>query len=193
MPNLEMWFPVTIYLEDNLFSKEQNEIWKNRLLEIKQIKKSGGEDWQGNTYTTHNTYDLREDKLFNPLLDSINFHVNEFAKQHSSFAEYKCENFWGNIAIRDNYQEFHTHERSIFSAVYYIEVPEGSGSLVFSDPKEPDMLPLKNFKGRNNLSFVKIGYSPIQGRLLIFRSYLSHMVEPGTNSTERISVSLNFC
>jgi len=189
---IELWFPVAIYVADDLFSQQQNEIWKDCLLNLKKNKPSGGADWYGNTYTTHDSYDLREEEKFKSLLDKITDCVQEFANAHNSTGQYNCEHFWANIALEKNYQEFHTHDGSIFSAVYYIEVPEGSGSIVFNDPKQPDMLPIKNINERNHLSFIRTKYLPKAGRLLIFRSYLSHMVEPGTNSSERISVSLNF-
>ena len=86
----------------------------------------------------------------------------------------------------------HTHNESTISAVYYISAPTGSGKLVFEDPREPDMLPIKNIPVRNELSFVKVGYEAKEGSLIIFRSYLRHMVTVGTNAEPRISVAFNF-
>ncbi len=192
MGNIEIWFPVAIYKADNLFNAEQNNLWKNHLLEIKQNNKSGGEDWYGDTYTTHNVLELKNDKVLEPLIQEIRKHVNHFAQAHRSDAEYNPGHCWANIGKAGNYQEFHTHDGSVFSAVYYITAPEGSGRIIFVDPKQPDMLPLKNIKDRNELSYIKCSYAPQEGQLLIFRSYLSHMVEPGTNTKERISISINF-
>jgi uncharacterized protein (TIGR02466 family) len=76
--------------------------------------------------------------------------------------------------------------------VYYISAPEGSGKIVFEDPREPDMLPIKNIPSRNDLSYVKVGYEACEGTLLIFRSYLRHMVSLNLNTTPRISVAFNF-
>ena len=80
----------------------------------------------------------------------------------------------------------------MFSAVYYVKVPEGSGNIIFEDPRMPDMLPVKNIPERNSLSFNKIGYTPAEGTLLIFRSSLRHCVQEGTNVDPRISISMNF-
>jgi hypothetical protein len=65
-------------------------------------------------------------------------------------------------------------------------------SIVFEYPKEPDMKPLKDVKQKNNLSFTKISYPATEGGLVIFRSYMRHLVQPGINITPRISISMNF-
>jgi uncharacterized protein (TIGR02466 family) len=97
-----------------------------------------------------------------------------------------------NISKAGDYQEFHTHNANVFSAVYYVSAPEGSGRILFEDPKEPDMFPLKSIQKKNQLSYTRINYTPTPGLLLIFRSYLRHCVEPGTNTEPRISIALNF-
>lgn len=192
MGNIEIWFPVAIYRADNLFSPEQNKIWKEYVLDMKTKVKSGGQDWYGGTYTTHNTIDLGNDEILKPLIQEINKHVDYFAAAHNSKSTYKPGHSWINVSLAGNYQEFHTHDGSVFSAVYYISSPEGSGRIIFVDPKQPDMLPLRNISDRNELSYMKASYPAKEGSLIIFRSYLSHMVEPGTNTEERISLSINF-
>jgi len=189
---VEMWFPVAIYLEDNLIPVEDNEKIKKHCLTIRDKTPSGGEDWMGGTYNTHGTHDLRKDPEIMPLLDLITRHVNDFAKMHNCNANYKNGSAWLNISDKSNWQEFHTHNNAIFSAVYYIGAPEGSGKIIFEDPKEPDMFPLKNIKGKNTLSYTRISYPATEGTLVIFRSYLRHMVEPGVNTVPRISIAMNF-
>jgi uncharacterized protein (TIGR02466 family) len=192
MAKIETWFPVAVFLENDLFPQENNEQWRDHLLNLKKTVSCGGDGWMGGTYTTHETYNLSTDKLFEPLIDKITECVHEFARAHNSFGTYKCTDSWANIAVAGNFQEFHTHDGCIFSAVYYVTSPEGSGQIVFEDPKQPDMLPLLNIQERNFLSFIRAGYTPKGGMLIIFRSYLRHLVEAGTNTDERISISLNF-
>ena len=192
MPKIETWFPVSIYSEENVLSVEQNDVLKNHCLQIPNTAKSGGDEWIGGTYTTHGTYDLSKDKKFDLLIDNITYHVHQFAKMHNCTETYKSAYAWMNIAKEADYQEFHTHNGCVFSAVYYVSAPEGSGRIVFEDPKEPDMCPLKTKTNRNDLSCSRVGYAPMAGTLLIFRSYLRHCVEPGTNNDPRISIALNF-
>ena len=189
---VELWFPTAIYIEDNLFSKEQNDAWAEHVLDYKKSIPSGGDGWFGDTYTTHGTFDILNDPVFAPLVESITSHVNKFAKMHGSTGVFSCDYSWVNIADAGQFQEFHTHNGNTFSLSYYITAPEGSGQIVFEDPKEPDMKPVKNIAERNTLSFIKTGIAPKQGSLILFRSYLRHLVTPGTNTSPRISVSMNF-
>jgi len=192
MANIELWFPVAIYQHQTMFTDEQNKLWADYIEEIK--KTSTGKIWPGGTYTTHHTHDLRTDSQFKPLIMEINSHMHSFAKEYGSMETYVNGPVWGNVATKENSQEFHTHNGSIFSAVYYVTAPEGSGSIIFEDPKEPDMLPVKNINktNQNRLSFSRIAYKPLAGKLLIFRSNIRHMVESGTNESSRISISMNF-
>ena len=193
MARIEKWFPTTIYQETDLFSSNQNQQWRDYALEIQRTVVTGGDEWEGQTYTTHNTsYNVRDDKTFKPLLDAVSFHVNQYVKLHNSTRVYACESAWLNISTENNFQEMHTHNESTISAVYYIAAPTGSGKLVFEDPREPDMLPIKDIPNRNELSYIKVGYEPQVGQLLIFRSYLRHMVTLNTNKLPRISIAFNF-
>lgn len=187
-----MWFPVAIYSEDALLLEAENTKLKDHCLHIQQIMPSGGSEWVGGTYTTHQTHDLSNDIEFQPILDAVTYHVHEFAKMHNCDGVYKNNYAWMNIAKAGAWQEFHTHNANVFSAVYYVNAPDGSGRILFEDPKEPDMFPLKSVHGKNQLSYSRIHYTPRAGTLLIFRSYLRHLVEPGTNTDPRISIAMNF-
>ena len=63
--------------------------------------------------------------------------------------------------------------------------------VVFENPTEPDMLPIKDIKQYNDLSFKTYSFTPIQNSLIIFRSYMRHMVERQTIDFERMSVAVN--
>ena len=192
MAKIETWFPCAIYYEDDLFSKEQNKEWEKHILSIEPTIESGGEAWFGDTFTSLEKYDLRKDKQFDILIEKVTEHVNAFAREHNCQGEYECTTAWFNVNRDGTFQEYHTHPNNIFSAIYYVSAPEGAGGVVFEDPKEPDMMPLKNIPWRNQLSYSVTRYNPLVGKLLIFRSYMEHLVEPGTNTDPRISIALNF-
>ena len=42
---------------------------------------------------------------------------------------------WLNINSEGTFQEFHTHNNAIFSCVYWVAAPVGSGKLIFEDLK----------------------------------------------------------
>lgn len=192
MAEINLYFPTAIYTETNLFSEEENIQWIDRILELQDTVPSGGEGWEGRTYTTHSKYDLIQDPLFSPLIEKVQLHVNEFTSAHGSNLLHTCNGAWANINIPNTYQEYHVHPSSVFSCVYYPKVPEGSGSIVFENPTLPDMMPVLNIKERNDLSFERVAYTPEAGTLLIFRSFIRHCVREGTNTEPRISIALNF-
>jgi uncharacterized protein (TIGR02466 family) len=192
MAKVEHWFPTVIYTQEKLFSSAENENWKNICIEISKDTQSGGKNWLGGTYTSLDTCNIEQDYRFSSLLDSVSFHVHEFAKLHNSTGVYECKTAWFNINTTGTFQEYHHHSNSIFSAIYYVTSPEGSGSVVFEDPREPEMMPVKDVNPLNPLTYVTARYKPVAGNLIIFRSHLRHLVEPGTNTDPRISIALNF-
>lgn len=192
MANLSLWFPVSIYTQKDILSNEQHQTLIDHVDKIKQEIPSGGKDWFGSIYTSYETFDIRKDIMFESLLEKVEYHVNDYAIMHNSHHKYKCREAWFNESIGNQFQEFHTHANNIISAVYYLRAPEGSGEIVFKDPKQPDMMPLKEIDSLNNLNFGNASFDPIENSLIIFRSYLPHMVKPGTNKIGRISVALNY-
>jgi uncharacterized protein (TIGR02466 family) len=192
MAKVELWFPTAIYIEENLISEEQNDLLVRHCLDIKNNTDSGGGEWLGKTYNTHGTHDLSKDDIFRPILDLTAYHVHQFANMHNCTGSYENNYAWMNIAEGSAWQEFHTHNGNVFAAVYYAAAPEGAGRILFEDPKEPDMCPLKTKENRNQLSYSRIGYNPKPRSLMIFRAYLRHCVEPGTNKEPRISIAMNF-
>jgi len=192
MAEIKTWFPTSIYYESNLLSAEENLILSNKILEIQTNTAAGGRDWLCDTYNTLGTYDLLTDAMFDNLVTKVTDHVNEYVRLHGSDYKYTCNAAWANVYKNRDYQEFHVHAGNTISVVYYLTVPEGSGDIVWKSPIEPDMLPIKGIKDYNELSYKTCYYSPKPGDLIIFRSYLSHMVKQGTNDAERISIAFNF-
>ena len=190
---IDLWFPTAIYYAREIISEKEND---KIIEEVKKLQKqieSGGESWNCNVYTTFEKYNLHKNKTFEPLFSAIDKHVKIYAEAHGSDGTYECGNAWFNVNKSDSFQEYHTHNNSIISAIYYIQAPEGSGSTVFKDPKPTDMLPLKNIMtDRNDLTYEATNYSAETGKLLLFRSFVPHLVQQGTNTIDRITLSANY-
>tara|TARA_R100000030_G_scaffold66814_1_gene50878 strand:+ start:379 stop:996 length:618 start_codon:yes stop_codon:yes gene_type:complete len=80
----------------------------------------------------------------------------------------------------------------VFSGVFYLQAPEGSGKLSIVNPginrmwKGGGLLSQKNqFTGES------IRIEPIEGNIILFPSYLPHSVETNDHDEERISISFN--
>ena len=85
----------------------------------------------------------------------------------------------------------HVHG-DIFSGVFYLQAPEGSGKLSIVNPginrmwKGGDLISQKNqFTGES------IRIEPVEGSIILFPSYLPHSVETNDHDEERISISFN--
>ena len=90
-------------------------------------------------------------------------------------------NYWGHIHEKNMSTNMHNHYDCYVSAVVYLEVPEGSGSIVF--------LPKLN---QYNNSAYKSKFAPEKGVYYIFPGYLDHFVTRNMSDQFRISLSMNF-
>ena len=75
----------------------------------------------------------------------------------------------------------HNHTNVYVSAVVYVKVPQGSGSLVFR-PK----------LNQYNNSAYSCKFEPEKGVYYMFPGYLDHFVTRNKSDEFRISLSLNF-
>ena len=71
MGDFEYWFPTTIYVEDNLFDKEQNLIWENILLNSEQHTE-GQDGWLGGTLKSfHSETNILRNDNFKKLFEMV--------------------------------------------------------------------------------------------------------------------------
>ena len=90
-------------------------------------------------------------------------------------------NYWGHIHEKNMSTNTHNHTNTYVSAVVYVEVPQGSGSIVFK-PR------LNQYDNGAYLS----KFAPERGVYYMFPGYLDHFVTRNKSDEFRISLSLNF-
>lgn len=95
---------------------------------------------------------------------------------------------WVNMNDRGGFNFQHTHYGMI-SGCFYLRTPEGSGNIVFRDPRPA--VEASYLKGPGINSFMDFPIKPEAGMLLLFPSWLQHRVEPHENDTPRISIAFN--
>jgi uncharacterized protein (TIGR02466 family) len=188
---LDIKFPTTFYILEDSFSEKENNNLLEKIMQIKNDVKSGGKNWLTDVYNTEGTYNIINDKDFNNLSNNVTYHTNKFAKILESYYDYKCVEGWLNCYYKNDYQEYHTHPNYVFSAVYFFTNPENSGKLIFENPMEPDMCGLKNILKTNVLNGYISTFFPKPRTLIIFRSYLRHMVTKCQNTEPRITAAFN--
>jgi uncharacterized protein (TIGR02466 family) len=100
---------------------------------------------------------------------------------------------WANVLRSGGYNSVHNHPNCMWSGVYYVDrgepdpTPTENGKLELLDPRS----------GINMIYFDKnvldgrYVIEPVPGLMLLFPSWLKHMVHPYFGKGERISVAFN--
>jgi uncharacterized protein (TIGR02466 family) len=85
----------------------------------------------------------------------------------------------------------HVHG-DVFSGVFYLQAPEGSGKLVLQNPAINKMwYGCQLAEQKNQFTGESIRIEPVEGNIILFPSYLPHAVETNDHDEERISISFN--
>ena len=183
------YFPTIIYakdvqLDNRLFEREIIE-WSKR---DKGVKRTNMIGW-------HSTTDMHKIPVFKTLVDELFKMQMEIYKEELLSHEPIIGNMWANINPPGGYNRPHIHPNSHFSGVYYIKAPQNSGEIVFNDPRSGAhmIMPerVKDIKPPSHL-WREVRVIPLEGRMLMFPSWLWHCVEPNESNDIRISVSFNF-
>ena len=183
------YFPTIIYakdvqLDNRLFEREVVE-WSKKNKGIKRTNMIG---W-------HSTTDMHKIPVFKPLVDELFKMQMEIYREELLTREPIIGNMWANINPPGGYNRPHIHPNSHFSGVYYIKAPQNSGDIVFNDPRSGAhmIMPerIKDIKPPSHL-WREVRINPLEGRLIMFPSWLWHCVDPNESNDIRISVSFNF-
>lgn len=183
-----------IISESFLFDhREKNEYFYNKIKELKKQKGENLEPWLCNTFTSRYYYDLDSDEQFRGVLTDVKKSVLRFAEYYGTKnVSPILLNSWINLAQPGNYQEYHIHTNSHISVVYFIKIPKDSGSLVFrSHSADKDMLELPTTE-LTPPSFKTWRVEPVENKLVMFKSNLSHMVERNKSNEDRVTIAMNF-
>ena len=100
---------------------------------------------------------------------------------------------WANVNRRGDYNVVHTHPNCMFSGVYYVtrgnpdpDVPHG-GLLEMLDPREA----ANYIQVTNTVLDGRTFFENQPGRMLLWPSWVKHMVHPYVGDGERISIAYN--
>jgi uncharacterized protein (TIGR02466 family) len=100
----------------------------------------------------------------------------------------------GWININDTRQAMnrqHIHD-DVFSGVFYIKAPKGSGKLSIVNPGMNCMWKGFNLpKITNEYNADAVTFTPVEGEFLLWPSYLPHSVDTNNHDDARISIAFN--
>jgi uncharacterized protein (TIGR02466 family) len=96
---------------------------------------------------------------------------------------------WANVHDRGGFNFLHIHEGCLLSGTFYLQVPEGSGNLVFRDPR-PGVIN-SYAKGSSPNAYKDVQLRPEAGLLVLFPHWLEHFVEVHQSDAPRICIPFN--
>jgi hypothetical protein len=162
--------------EDNLDYLINFEDWNGRLKEA-ILKEGDKQNRETNVQADMTSWKMHSDnKSFQALLRIIvNEKLDKFDElglvQDGKVAVY-CQDMWGAVYKKGDYTKEHSHKGALYAFTYYVQVPEGSSPLVFTNP-----------------GLMQI--QPRTGTLLIWHADYKHMVPEQQVDGERIMIAGN--
>ena len=186
----ELHFPTPIYIADIKHPTLNQELERDIVAWSKQDKGIVRTNVQG--WHSHTTMqDLPE---YKKLVDMLYACQKTIYDQEHLDSEPVLGNMWANINPPGGMNRAHQHPNSLWSGVYYIKAPKGSGHLKIDDPRSSAAMcrPSQKDGEKPARLFRETHYEPIAGRCIMFPSWLMHCVDPNNSNDIRISVSFNF-
>ena len=166
--------------------------------ECYEVKNSHPEGRTCSTRDGYQSYDLDFDVRRGNILKLVD-HVTTvsntifksyYAKDDNDKRTLSVINYWVNINPNKGHHIRHTHPGAFMSGVYYVKCLRDSdqGSIRFFRPEQEEFILLQH-----NIKWDDTCYPPIEGRLLLFPSHLSHSVDNNQYDNDRIAISFNLC
>ena len=125
--------------------------------------------------------------------------IDEGLSKHSQFylpyRKLQYHALWFNINKKGNYNVEHDHPRCDLSGVLWIKTPPNCGKIKFESSHsyvaDAHLSSLNEKYKYDTHNYTQFKFNTVEGRMLIFPSYLRHSVEVNESDEDRISVSFN--
>lgn len=187
---LHAWFPTLIgvsFYKDHY--KEAPEIIKHlNDVKIKCPASNGSPSFF--------SYPCHKDKKINKLNKWIQNRVDDYVKFYNFPKKYKPVESWFHWYKENHHNDAHVHLGRTISIIYYLQSELNDSKVVFHSPIVDMKNPFNVTANMNredlqkDYSHVTCNYKPVEGMLLIFRSYVLHKVELKNNKLkDRIIIS----
>lgn len=106
----------------------------------------------------------------------------------------RLDGLWFNVNPPGSHNMMHQHPNCDLAAVMWIHAPKNSGNLVFENPHafaHNKMNMYDNEVQKRAIQYTAYNFSPREGMILLFPSYLRHAVEVNQCQDDRVSISFN--
>ena len=129
--------------------------------------------------TTHEDFDFPDNEQFRKLIAHIKKEFNYINPEK----RLNLKSYWANVQEKRESSTLHDHydpcEKLSLSGVYYVQLLEGAGNLVFNIPE-------------NQYNKIRFQITPMVGQYFLFPSWLEHFVTRNYSDDYRISISFNW-
>lgn len=137
--------------------------------------------------------DISNLNWFQEFSNQLKEEVTRF-ENHTKCPKTKGLYSWLNINGKKDYNQVHAHPDGIVSGVFYVQAPKNCGKIVLQHPALPVLESYwapyyDEYTKYNSASWT---FEPEENLLLLFPSWLMHLVEPNLSDEKRISISFNF-
>ncbi len=192
---VHMLFPTVVQVTDVKEPAALNKKLMKALGKVRETTENSlPPSWSCTLYTTiASGFNLLDQDEFAELKEVIFAGVTEFANTlRLDITHYrpKLNECWVNIYGRNDSQEAHIHQNSVISGIYYVQAPEGCAEVLFHSPMSDVMLEPPTTE-TSSVNTKMIGFAPVAGRMILFRSALRHSVRANPVDGERVSIAFN--
>ena len=185
---IEKFFPTLVYGKD--VQLDNNKLAQDVINWSKQDKGVSKTNYKG----WHSTTDMHKKPEYSQLGIELMRRQKEIY-EHEHIARYALlGNMWANINPPGGLNMPHIHPNSLFSGVYYIKSNPNCGRIKIMDPRPGAQMYMPARKSGNpgKDMWRDVNLDPVEGRIIMFPSWLWHSVEENKSNDIRISVSFNF-
>ena len=179
----EYIFPTVAHVFDNVLEPEHIDSMKEDIIKGSIEKKRG--NWQSNPRLhEHKKYKALSDKA----LEAAKYVLNEQTYEYDTCY---ITNMWSNILKPGEMHKPHTHSNNLLSGVFYVQSDEGANIQMYDPRPQADVLrpqPKKYTKENSSIWF----FPSITNRMILFPSWLQHLVPINQSKNDRISIAFNF-
>ena len=175
---------------ENLNLELEKYIYNLKKEDEKGLKLSnGGGGW-------HSPYfEITKSEVVKKFLNLLSPHLFEIITKDYGWKcnpeQIRFEGMWSVINTKNSYNIRHFHPNCHLSAAYYVKAKENCAKIKFFDPLDQKLIKSPTKSKTTDLSAEVVNFTPNEGDLLIFPSYLHHSVEENLSGEDRIVISFN--
>lgn len=176
----EQLFPTEVYICDGVLEEEYIDSMKEDILKNSTDK----ENWQSGP-KLHLQPKYKE--LSNQVLNASKLVFKDKSYIYDTF---EITDMWSNILKPGESHRPHTHSNNILSGVFYVHSDKAAG-IQFYDPRPAAGVINPQVKGFTKSNATAWEISSTTNRMLLFPSWLQHLVPINKSKNNRISIAFN--